>query len=365
MGKTNDGAPPPKKPGTNNKSTTTSKPTGTEGTTAPSKGVPFSRVVVHPLVLLSTVDHYTREGATERQGRVVGVLLGGVHRGVVDVTNSFAVPADDDRNDPRVWFFDHNYVENMYAMYRKVNARENIVGWYSTGPKIRPCDIEIGEVMRRYTPHPVLVIIDVQPKDELSLPIQAYIGAEEVAEVVGEGGVITPVTTKTFQHITSDVGSFDAEEVGVEHLLRDIQDTTVGTVAQQVNHKMVALRSLESKVDEMRQYLLNVQSGRLPVNHKIVQQIQEIFNLVPNLNTTQYSKSFAVKSNDMLLAIYMSSLIRSVVALHELVLNKLEYKDAERKADAESSTTTTPATTTKESAPSSSSKKDTPPANKS
>lgn len=59
-----------------------------------------------------------------------------------------------------------------------------IVGWYSTGPKIRPCDIEITQVMRRFTPNPVMVIIDVQPKDALALPIQAYIAAEEVSEVL-------------------------------------------------------------------------------------------------------------------------------------------------------------------------------------
>lgn len=46
-------------------------------------------VVVHPLVLLSTVDHYNRV-ARDTKKRVVGVLLGTVSKGVVDVTNSYA-----------------------------------------------------------------------------------------------------------------------------------------------------------------------------------------------------------------------------------------------------------------------------------
>ena len=46
-------------------------------------------VIVHPLVLLSTVDHYSRGGGGPRK-RVMGVLLGDVSKGVVDVTNSFA-----------------------------------------------------------------------------------------------------------------------------------------------------------------------------------------------------------------------------------------------------------------------------------
>lgn len=46
-------------------------------------------VVIHPLVLLSVVDHYNRVAA-DTKNRVVGVLLGEYSRGVVDVTNSFA-----------------------------------------------------------------------------------------------------------------------------------------------------------------------------------------------------------------------------------------------------------------------------------
>ncbi len=46
-------------------------------------------VIVHPLVLLSTVDHYNRVAKDTRK-RVVGVLLGESTKGRVDVTNSFA-----------------------------------------------------------------------------------------------------------------------------------------------------------------------------------------------------------------------------------------------------------------------------------
>lgn len=47
------------------------------------------KVTVHPLVLLSVVDHYNRV-AKDTKKRVVGVLLGSVSKGEVDVTNSFA-----------------------------------------------------------------------------------------------------------------------------------------------------------------------------------------------------------------------------------------------------------------------------------
>ena len=48
-------------------------------------------------------------------------------------------------------FFDHNYHENLAAMFKKVNAKEKIIGWYSTGPKIKPQDIQINELFRKYS----------------------------------------------------------------------------------------------------------------------------------------------------------------------------------------------------------------------
>lgn len=47
------------------------------------------KVIVHPLVLLSVVDHYNRVAQITRK-RVVGVLLGEVSRHTVDITNCFA-----------------------------------------------------------------------------------------------------------------------------------------------------------------------------------------------------------------------------------------------------------------------------------
>merc|ERR1711916_412326 len=91
---------------------------------------------IHPIVLLSVVDHYNRV-AEGTQRRVVGVLLGSVKDGVADVTNSFAVPFEEDNRNSKIWFVDHNYLERMLAMFRKVNASERVVGWYSSGPKIK------------------------------------------------------------------------------------------------------------------------------------------------------------------------------------------------------------------------------------
>jgi len=287
-----------------------------------SKVAFYEKVVVHPLVLLSVVDHYHRT-AKDTKKRVVGMLLGSVSQGVVDITNSFAVPFEEDDKDPNIWFLDHAFKETMMSMFKKVNASEKLVGWYSTGPKIRPGDLNVDQLVRRYTPNPVMVIIDVKPK-MLGIPTEAYHAVEEIRE--------GKQLAWTFKHVTSEISATESEEVGVEHLLRDVKDTTVSTLANQVVQKLGALKGLASRLQEIDSYLQNVLSGRLPVNHQIIYKLQDIFNLLPNLNIEALVKAFAVKTNDMMLAIYLSSIIRAIIALHNLVNNKLVNKEKERAA---------------------------------
>nr|XP_020725854.1 26S proteasome non-ATPase regulatory subunit 7 [Odocoileus virginianus texanus] len=296
------------------------------------------KVVVHPLVLLSVVDHFNRIGKVGNQKRVVGVLLGSWQKKVLDVSNSFAVPFDEDDKDDSVWFLDHDYLENMYGMFKKVNARERIVGWYHTGPKLHKNDIAINELMKRYCPNSVLVIIDVKPKD-LGLPTEAYISVEEVHDVshlvMSLFRIATFRAIGFFPHFKSTntlrtlmdtfsllflVGSY-----------RDIKDTTVGTLSQRITNQVHGLKGLNSKLLDIRGYLEKVATGKLPINHQIIYQLQDVFNLLPDVSLQEFVKAFYLKTNDQMVVVYLASLIRSVVALHNLINNKIANRDAEKK----------------------------------
>mmetsp|Transcript_3936 Transcript_3936/g.4429 ORF Transcript_3936/g.4429 Transcript_3936/m.4429 type:complete len:321 (-) Transcript_3936:742-1704(-) len=287
---------------------------------------PLEQVVVHPLVLLSIVDHFNRV-AKDTKKRVVGMLLGERYKGRIDVTNCYALPFEEDDKDPEIWFLDHSYHEMMFSMFKKINAKELVVGWYSTGPKLRESDLDIHALVSNYNPNPVLVIVDVQPK-ELGVPTKAYVCIDDVSE----SG--TEENQKTFQHLACEIGAFEAEEIGVEHLLRDVKDNQVTTVANQVVGKINALKGLKERLMEIRMYMDHVLDGKLPLNNDIMNQIQEVFNLLPNLNVENLVKAFAVNSNDNMLVMYISSVIRSVIAIHDLINNKLWNKDHERVIDA-------------------------------
>jgi 26S proteasome regulatory subunit N8 len=307
-------------------------------TTAETLSLVTRNVSVAPLVLLSAADHYGRQAKGTKR-RVVGVLLGQNDGKNVRVSNSFAVPFEEDEKDPSVWFLDHNYVESMNDMFKKVNAREKLIGWYHTGPKLRASDLEVNELFKRYTPNPLLVIIDVQPK-EVGVPTDAYFAVEEIKD---DG----TTTSKTFVHTPSIIEAEEAEEIGVEHLLRDIRDVAVGTLSTRITSQLQSLQGLHLRLRDIGQYLQKVLDEDLPVNHAILGNLQDVFNLLPNLSTPkptpiggtaaatngadsgdngELARAMSVKTNDQLMTIYLSSLIRAITAFHDLIENKIQNK---------------------------------------
>ena len=282
-------------------------------------------VVVHPTVLLSVVDHYFRL-AKETNRRVIGALLGEYIEGKVDITNCYAIPFEEDPKDKKVWYVDHVYSEQMLEMFQKINSKEKIVGWYSSGPKIRPHDIEINEVFRKYCQKPVFVIIDVQEKKEgLGLPAESYIMKEEVDQ---DGQLI-----KTFFKLNTTIEASLPEQIGVEFMLKDINDPNrAGSVSKIINDKEQSLRALIKKLTEIKEYLTKVIAGKIPVNSQIIYNIQEIFNLLPNFDTESLIKAMSIQTNNNYLVLYLSWLTKTVIALHKLLNNKIAIKEEENMA---------------------------------
>ncbi|EIM89623.1 Mov34-domain-containing protein [Stereum hirsutum FP-91666 SS1] len=291
--------------------TTTEQLTALAGTT----------VVVHPLVLLSVADHHARSVSRGSSKRVVGVLLGQDNGKTINVANSFGIPFEEDEKDSKTWFLDHNYIDGMFEMFKKVNARERMIGWYHTGPKLRASDLEINDLFKKFIARPVMVIVDVRPQT-VGIPTDAYFAVEEIKDDGTE-------TRKTFLHAPSAIEAEEAEEIGVEHLLRDIKDSTTTTLSTRVSTQLASLRGLESRISDIQRYLADVAAGTMPVNHSIVYSLQDALNLLPDLGQESLTRAFASETNDELLVVYVSSLVRAVIALHALVDNKATIGRAE------------------------------------
>ena len=157
-------------------------------------------------------------------------------------------------------------------------------------------------------------------------------------------------TTKTFVHTPSIIEAEEAEEIGVEHLLRDIRDVAVGTLSTRITSQLQSLQGLHLRLRDIGQYLQKVLDGELPVNHAILGNLQDVFNLLPNLSTpragpaingsdsattenSELARAMSIKTNDQLMAIYLSSLIRAITAFHDLIENKIQNRQQQEEKE--------------------------------
>ena len=110
----------------------------------------------------------------------------------------------------------------------------------------------------------------------------------------------------------------------------DIRNMTVGSLSQRISNQLMGLKGLAKSLRNIRSYLEKVLTAKLPLNHQILSHIQDMFNLLPDVTNEDLIKSISVQTNDEMLLVYLSSLIRSIVALHNLILNKIQNSDAEK-----------------------------------
>ena len=88
------------------------------------------------------------------------------------------------------------------------------------------------------------------------------------------------------------------------------------------------------------------------MNHAILGNLQDVFNLLPNLSNptgtpqlkngeanpthtenTELARAMSVKTNDQLMTIYLSSLIRAITAFHDLIENKIQNRQQQEEKD--------------------------------
>jgi len=269
---------------------------------------------VHPLVLLHVVDHFNR---METKKRVVGVLVGTITKGgVVEAINGFAVPFDEDKK-TGVYFLDHLFVEEMFGMKKRVSANEVVLGWYHSAGELCANDIEIHQSFRKYIDDPLLLVINVKDMTE-DLPVKAYLSKKSVqTNSVDE--------QDTFYNLDVELGASEPEEIGVEHVLKDVQDMeNVPTLKMELRQKRIGLRVLKQRLLEVKNYLTQVKNEKMTINQHILHLLQEVFNVMPDVSQPHLKGSITKVMNDQVLSIYLASIVRSVLELDALIQNQEE-----------------------------------------
>ncbi|TBU11148.1 regulatory subunit of 26S proteasome [Hamiltosporidium tvaerminnensis] len=257
-----------------------------------------NNITVHPLVMASVVDHYRRCDSK----RVAGIVMGKIDERLF-VTKSYAVPFSED--DKGNWFFDTSYSDKMYALLNKVDSSEKILGWYHSGPSLHKNDLDITKSFMRDLPNPLLVIVDVKAFN-ISEQVQIFRLVDDKSGKKND---------KKFKYISCVVEGEEAEEVGVEHLLKDIRDCSVSKYFTNVKDIKSSMEMYEKSLTVIVEYLQKVKNNEIRVDQKILRYLQKCLNEVPIVSEDD---------DESKMALFTSLLANAVVKITDLVLSRKE-----------------------------------------
>ncbi|KAL0487362.1 translation initiation factor 3 subunit F [Acrasis kona] len=138
-----------------------------------------NRYEIHPVVILSVLDHYARRSIDSTTTRIVGTLVGEHKEGVIEIKSSFPVPYKELDDTLEI---DLEYHKNMLDCHKTVYPSDVVIGWYATGETYTESDKLIHDLYQVMRPYPVLLVVDTNTNlyNKTQQPFKTYIGHSDV-----------------------------------------------------------------------------------------------------------------------------------------------------------------------------------------
>ncbi|XP_062157242.1 eukaryotic translation initiation factor 3 subunit F [Alnus glutinosa] len=255
---------------------------------------------VQPLVIFNVCDCYVRR--PDQAERVIGTLLGSISPdGVIEIRNSYAVPHNESSGQVAL---DIEYHHNMLASHQKVNPKEVIVGWYSTGLGVTGGSQLIHEFYSREVSNPVHLTVDTGFENGKST-IKAYVS---VNLSLGDRQLAAQ-----FQEIPLDLRMVEAERVGYDIL----KTTMVDKLPNDLEGMEASMERLLALIDDVYKYVDNVVEGHVAPDNSIGRFISETVSSLPKLSPPAFDKLVNNSLQDNMLLLYLSSITRTQLGLAE------------------------------------------------
>ncbi|CAK9326247.1 unnamed protein product [Citrullus colocynthis] len=255
---------------------------------------------VHPLVIFNICDCYVRR--PDQADRVIGTLLGSVlPDGTVDIRNSYAVPHNEFSDQVAL---DIDYHHNMLSSHQKVNPKEVIVGWYSTGTGVTGGSALIHEFYSREVGNPIHLTVDTGFKNGEGT-IKAYIS---VNLSLGDRQLAAQ-----FQEIPLDLRMVEAERLGFDIL----KTTSVDKLPNDLEGMESSMERLLALIDDIYKYVDNVVEGHVEADNTIGRFLADTVASLPKLSPAAFDKLMNDNVQDHLLLLYLSSITRTQLSLAE------------------------------------------------
>ncbi|CAI0411016.1 unnamed protein product [Linum tenue] len=255
---------------------------------------------VHPLVVFNICDCYVRR--PDQAERVIGTLLGSVlPDGTVDIRNSYAVPHNESSDQVAL---DIDYHHNMLLSHQKVNPKEVIVGWYSTGLGVSGGSALIHDFYAREVSNPVHLTVDTGFR--MGAPaIKAYVSVN-----LSLGDI---QLAAQFQEIPLDLRMIEAERIGFDIL----KTTMVDKLPSDLEGMEASMQRLLALIDDVYKYVDDVVQGVTAPDNSVGRFISEVVASLPKLSPAVLDNLVNDNMQDHLLLLYLSSITRTQLSIAE------------------------------------------------
>ncbi|XP_031566735.1 eukaryotic translation initiation factor 3 subunit F-like [Actinia tenebrosa] len=262
------------------------------------------KVLIHPVVLFSIVDAYERRN--EEAKRVIGTLLGVVDKGLVEVKSCFGVPHNESADEVAV---ELEYAKSMYELANKANPKEQIVGWYATGPDVTEHSLLIHEYYSRETNNPIHLTVDTTLKN-LKMAYKAYQSVKMGVPEKTEGTI--------FSQVPCEIKLTASEKVGIDVLQRTkfASKKTVSLISD-MQHVTSATDDLSSMLGDVINYIEAVMDGKITADNNVGRELKNFVDAVPKMTPEEFEAMLNSNMQDLLMIVYLSKVCKTQLALGE------------------------------------------------
>lgn len=265
-----------------------------------SVALPVRKVVIHPVVLFNIVDNYERRHDNNK--RVIGTLLGRYDKGVVIVTESFAVPHQETEEEVSM---DMEYAMRIGELQKKVNTNMYTVGWYSSGIVINEYSSLIHAFYKCQCPTPVHLTIDTVMKEQ-KMKINTHITLPIGVKNGTEGCIFTPVQYS--------IHGAEAEKVSLK-FFQQLRGTKKTPNFNDQENIITSCDEMISQINIVMGHVKKVLSGEVPADKELGRQIMEVVQAVPNLDSDTITNMLNSHMQDLLAVEYLTYLTRQQLAV--------------------------------------------------
>ncbi|KAG1375190.1 hypothetical protein G6F61_008678 [Rhizopus arrhizus] len=276
-------------------------------------------ISVHPLVLLNISDHYTRirlqNPSIIENGRVFGALLASQSGRNIDIVNSFELPfqlAEDGVNH----LLDKTFLLYKLDQLKQVFPTLDFMGWYSIG--IQPTELDLKLHEQFLGVNESSLFLQMNPAALVNgtkqFPIEIY---EPMMDMV-DGNYTRLVFIKTSYKLETG----EAERIAIDHVAKPsstTSDTSLGNaLVSHLTTQRNAIAMLHSRIQFLHDYLQDVKSGLMPVDHNLLRQISSVCKRSTVLEKKAFNDQFSTEYNDVLLVAYLASITKGLNIVNDL-----------------------------------------------